>query len=176
MLTKNASLFLPKLQPDRLFTIDGYESGMAACRAAREVAGMIDGASARFGFLSAPGAAGFMGAGWWLALIAALEDSAGCAFWHALDCGGSAAYALGAVRMGQKHAVLQAPTAQFKAVKAVYMQESGTLLRARPPSFHLIPSLCHTSSLVGYFTDGYCQSSDPENKLPDTRQKKDCYP
>ncbi|PHY95446.1 hypothetical protein CSR02_00400 [Acetobacter pomorum] len=176
MLTKNASFFLPKLHPNKLFTIDGYESGMAACRAAREVAGMMEGAQAGFGFLSAPGAAGFMGVGWWQALIAALEDSAGLAFWHALDCGGSAAYALGAVRMGQKCAVLQAPIPQFNAVKAVYTQESGVLFHARPPSFHLIPSLCHTSSLVGYFTDGYCQSSDPENKLPDTRQKKDCYP
>ncbi|KAA8387943.1 hypothetical protein FKW31_01905 [Acetobacter sp. DmW_136] len=176
MLTKNASFFLPKLPPDKLFTIDGYESGMAAYRAARTVEGMIEGARARFGFLSAPGAAGFMGAAWWLALIAALEDSTGLAFWHALDCGGSAAYALGAVRMGQKHAVLQASAAQFNAIKAVYTQEFGMLLSARPPSFHLIPSLCHTSSLVGYFTDGYCQSSDPENKLPDTRQKKDCYP
>jgi hypothetical protein len=86
--------------------------------------------------LSAPGAAVYAGAGWWLALIEAAAGGAPPPP-HLLDCGAAAGRALEALRAGQRHLIFQAPDAIFAEVSAIAASFGAVVLRAPPPSLDL---------------------------------------
>jgi hypothetical protein len=86
--------------------------------------------------LSAPGAAVYAGAGWWLALIEAAAGGAPPPP-HVLDCGGAAGRALEALRAGQKRLVLQAAEAVFAEVSVIAVSFGATVLPVPPPSLDL---------------------------------------
>lgn len=65
--------------------------------------------------LSAPGAAGYAGASWWIALAAAARvEAPGLIAADILDCGAAAGYALEALRNGQR-AIVLAPSCAARA-------------------------------------------------------------
>jgi hypothetical protein len=92
--------------------------------------------------LSAPGAAGNMGAAWFLALVEQARDgfrggSAPPPHWAVLDCGQAPGLALSALRAGARVLVLDPAAPAFAAV-AVAAAEAGTALWAeRPPTLDL---------------------------------------
>lgn len=169
MLTENRPLFSLSPSGIRYVCVSGHAQACMALYAADQAAyaGCV-------GLLSPPGAAAFMGVGWWHALMEGVAESATRGFMHVLDCDSSPAGALMALRCGQQAAILRQQNPQYKTVRALYAQQNAALLPQRPPSFNLITPVSATSSLVGYFAHGYCQHQHPENNVPDTRQKKDC--
>jgi succinyl-CoA synthetase beta subunit len=86
--------------------------------------------------LSAPGAAIYAGAGWWLALVEAAAGGAPPPP-NFLDCGGAAGRALEALRAGQKHIILQAPEAIFAEVSVIAASFDAAVLAVAPPSLDL---------------------------------------
>ena len=96
--------------------------------------------------LSAPGAAGFAGAGFWRALIgAAGAEAAGVP--DILDCADAAGAAFAALRLGQRWLVLAAAAPGFAAVVAVAAAQgkrgpgggvlAGGVLAEAPPALDL---------------------------------------
>ncbi|WP_338332764.1 hypothetical protein [Acetobacter sp. LMG 32666] len=169
MLTENRPLFSSSPACIRYVCVYDHAGAHMALAAAdrAEYGGCV-------GLLSPSGAAAYMGAGWWRALMGSVAESARRAFVHVLDCDSTPAGALMALRCGQQAAILCPQNPQYETIRALYAQQNATLLSQRPPSFNLIMPLSATSSLVGYFAHGYCQHQHPENNVPDTRQKKDC--
>lgn len=88
--------------------------------------------------LSAPGAAGFLGAGGWRALVAAAARQApGVPFRDALCCAAAPGLALAALRAGCRIVVLDAACAAFRQVAGAAFQLGATLLPARPAALDL---------------------------------------
>jgi hypothetical protein len=88
--------------------------------------------------LSAPGAGGFAGAAWFLAMVrAAAARQPGVAHQAALDCADAAGTALAALRDGARIIVLDGACPAFPAVAAAMAQAGATLLPARPAALDL---------------------------------------
>lgn len=92
--------------------------------------------------LSAPGAAGTMGAGWFLALVAQARDGSGGArppppHWAVLDCGDAPGFALHALRAGARALVLDPAAPAFPAVAAAAAEAGAALWAERPPALDL---------------------------------------
>ena len=88
--------------------------------------------------LSAPGAAGFLGAGGWRALAAAAARGApGAPFRDALCCAAAPGLALAALRAGCRMLVLDGACAGFGPVAGAASQLGATLLPARPAALDL---------------------------------------
>jgi hypothetical protein len=88
--------------------------------------------------LSAPGAGGFAGAGWFLALVAEARrrhPAVACA--AALDCADAPGSALAALRAGVRVIVLEGGCPAFGAVAAAAAELGAAVLPARPPAFDL---------------------------------------
>ncbi|WP_141325418.1 hypothetical protein [Acetobacter orleanensis] len=155
---ENSPILSPPVLPFGFFTLHDYATGMAVCHAARE-AGVLNAqtALAPFGFLSAPGAACFMGAPWWQALIRQLEQASGCAYFHVLDCGTSVGHAALARTQGQKSVILEGEAERIAAAGVLYQTSGGLLFSVRPPSFDLTGPLCTKTHLAAYFMRSYCQ-------------------
>ncbi|MBS0960841.1 MULTISPECIES: hypothetical protein [Acetobacter] len=133
---KTSLFFSAKTDTLSWLTLHNFASGVAACQQAKELR-----PHPAFGFISAPGAAGFMGAGWWQALIRAVQEQSGYACPHILDCGADPGYALFAASQGQKLIVLEAPSPVLESVNEVYERLGGHVFSMRPPSFDLISTL-----------------------------------
>lgn len=158
MVMENTPNLFPTFLPCGFLTLHDYATGMAACAAARNAGVLTAQASvAPFGFLSAPGAAGFMGALWWQALIRQMEEETGCRYVHVLDCGSSVGHAVLARTQGQKNVILQTDPARAAAVRVLYQSEGGVFFSARPPSFDLTGPLSSKTHLAAYFMRSYCQ-------------------
>jgi hypothetical protein len=88
--------------------------------------------------LSAPGAAGTLGPGGWLALVGAARAAApGATVQDVLCCGDSPGHALAALRAGCRRLVLDPGCPAFPAVQAAAAECGATLLPARPPALDL---------------------------------------
>jgi hypothetical protein len=83
--------------------------------------------------LSARGAGGFAGAGWFLAIVAA----AGPGMPAAIDCADAPGAALEALRAGARIVVLDRACPAFPAVAAAAAEAGACLLPDRPPSLDL---------------------------------------
>lgn len=180
MVMKKASLLSPSFVPPHLFTLHDYASGVAVWEAA-SAAGVPFSKNGQpmVGFLSAPGAAGFMGVRWWLALIGEMEKHLQHPCFHILDCGESPGYAMAAAGL-QQRIVLRGDSAGTRAVKRFYEEAGGHVFITRPPSFDLIPSLSVTTHLAAYFTRSYCQGRVPDLNSPEAKPEEgfpnDAYP
>lgn len=91
--------------------------------------------------LSAPGAAGNMGVGWFLALVAQAKDALGPAaaplHWAVLDCGDAPGFALSALRAGARGLVLDPAVPAFPMVAAAAAEVGAALWAGRPPALDL---------------------------------------
>ncbi|NMJ42576.1 hypothetical protein GWK16_15120 [Roseomonas sp. JC162] len=88
--------------------------------------------------ISAPGAAGFLGPAWFLALAAEAGRRHPGAAWDAvLDCADAAGTALAAIRAGARCLVLAADATGFAAVAGAAAEAGVVLLPSRPPSLDL---------------------------------------
>lgn len=88
--------------------------------------------------LSAPGAGGFAGAAWFLAMVrAAAARHPGVPHQAALDCADAAGTALAALRDGARIIVLDGACPAFPAVAAAAAEAGATLLPARPAALDL---------------------------------------
>jgi hypothetical protein len=93
--------------------------------------------------LSTPAAAGGMGAGWFLALVAQAREAVGGdarpppLHWAALDCGDSPGFALQALRAGARVLVLAPAAPAFPAVAAAADEAGAVLWAERPPALDL---------------------------------------
>jgi hypothetical protein len=83
--------------------------------------------------LSAPGAAGYGGAAWFLACCA----EAGGADLAVLDCGPDPGRVLQALRAGLPAVVFTGPATLADTLEGIAAQAGCTLLRARPPAFDM---------------------------------------
>jgi hypothetical protein len=83
--------------------------------------------------LSAPGAAGYGGAGWFLACCA----EAGGQALAVLDCGAAPGRALQAIRAGLPAIVFTGPQKLADTLAPIAAQAGCTLLRARPPALDM---------------------------------------
>ena len=88
--------------------------------------------------LSAPGAAAFLGAGGWRALVAAAaRDAPGAPFRDALCCAAAPGLALAALRAGCRLLVLERACTAFGQVADAADSVGATLLPARPAALDL---------------------------------------
>lgn len=88
--------------------------------------------------LSAPGAAGFLGAQGWRALVARATAAAqGAPFQDALCCAGAPGLALAALRAGCRMLVLDGACPGFAAVAGATAEAGAVLLAGRPPALDL---------------------------------------
>lgn len=88
--------------------------------------------------LSARGAAGHAGAGWFLALVGlAAERHPGVRHAAALDCADAGGVALAALRAGARILVLERACPTFGAVASAAAEAGALLLPERPPSLDL---------------------------------------
>lgn len=87
--------------------------------------------------LSAPDAACFMGAAWWLALMHAATAGRPCAVIDVLDCGDAAGWAMQALRLGQKRLIVDPACPQFDAVLERAVTTGATIGTIRPPALDL---------------------------------------
>lgn len=90
--------------------------------------------------LSAPGAAGSLGAAWFQALVARALGAVPPPLppWAlVLDCADAPGLALAALRAGVRCLVLDAASPGFAGVAAAAAEVGGTLLGARPPALDM---------------------------------------
>jgi hypothetical protein len=88
--------------------------------------------------LSAPGAAGYAGCGWWRALIqAACGEFPKTPAQDVLDCGAAPGFAMAALRIGQRHLVLAPSCPAFPAVTAAAGTLGAVVLPKRPAALDL---------------------------------------
>lgn len=107
--------------------------GLAQAEAALAAAG-----SSGVLLLSAPGAAGFAGPAWFLALVdEAARRVPGARWAAALDCADAAGTALAAIRAGTRLLVLDGESPAFPAVAAAAAEAGSVLLPERPPALDL---------------------------------------
>ena len=115
------------LGPFPAVTVHGLAHALAALAPGRGVT-----------LLSAPGAAGYAGCGWWRALVEqarARHPATEAA--DILDCGEAAGRALEALRIGQKTLILDPACTACAAVAAAAAECGATLLDRRPESLDL---------------------------------------
>ena len=99
----------------------------------------------RIVFLSPPGAAAYMGSGWWMELIRQLrllemKQKHRVDFIDILDCGHQVGRAVTALGAGQTHLVLAATAPQYRAVTLLARSLGAVIYPDRPvarPTFHL---------------------------------------
>jgi hypothetical protein len=107
--------------------------GLAGARAALAAAGPRG-----VLLLSAIGAGGFAGAGWFLGVVAAAAAAhPGVPHRAALDCADAAGTALMALRAGLRLVVLEGACPGFAAVSSAAAALGAQVLPARPPSLDL---------------------------------------
>jgi hypothetical protein len=88
--------------------------------------------------LSAPGAAGYAGSLWWIALAAAARAAApGLIVADILDCGAEAGYALAALRSGQRLLVLAGSCPARAAVVSGAAGIGACVLDCAPPALDM---------------------------------------
>jgi hypothetical protein len=89
--------------------------------------------------LSAPGAAGSLGPGWFLALVRQAMAGAPPGVPHraALDCADAPGHALAALRAGARLLVLDPSAPAFPGVVAAAAEIGAEVLAARPPALDL---------------------------------------
>jgi hypothetical protein len=90
--------------------------------------------------LSAPGAAGSMGAAWFLALVAQAREALGAEappHWAVLDCGNAPGFALQALRAGAAVLVLDPAVPAFAAVAAAAASVGAVVWAERPTALDL---------------------------------------
>jgi hypothetical protein len=88
--------------------------------------------------LSAPGAAGSLGPGWFLAIIAAAAAARpGVPHRAALDCADAPGAALAALRAGARLLVLDPECPAFAAVLGAAKESGAAVWPARPPALDL---------------------------------------
>lgn len=88
--------------------------------------------------LSAPGAAGFLGPSWFLAMTAeAGRRHPGTAWEAVLDCADAAGTALAAIRAGARSVILAGGAPGFAAVAAAAAEAGVDLRHGRPDSLDL---------------------------------------
>ncbi len=89
--------------------------------------------------LSAPGAAGSLGAAWFLALVRGAAERAPRRAAHraALDCGDAPGHALAALRAGARLLILDPAIPAFAAVESAAAEVGAELWTARPPALDL---------------------------------------
>jgi hypothetical protein len=88
--------------------------------------------------LSAPGAAGYAGFGWWRALIAAAREAApGVAVEDMLDCDDLAGIAVEALHAGCRAIVFTGNVAQAEQLGALAEACGARMLRNAPPALDL---------------------------------------
>lgn len=110
-------------------TVHGLREAEAALAAAGP-AGVL--------LLSAPGAAGYAGPDWFLALTAeAARRRPGVPCAALLDCADAAGVALDALRAGARQVVLDGACPAFGAVAAAAAEIGARVLPARPPALDL---------------------------------------
>lgn len=110
--------------------VHGFEDARAALAAA--------GAGRVVTLLSAPGAAGYAGIGWWRTLVAAAREAApDVAAEDVLDCGDLAGIAAEALRAGCQAIVFTGNPAQAGRLAALAGLSGARLLRAAPPALDL---------------------------------------
>jgi hypothetical protein len=103
---------------------------MAAAMRARGAAGVV--------LLSAPGAAAYLGAPLWCAMLAeACRQAPGAVFVAALDCGGNPGLALAALRTKVRVVVMDRRSPGFAAVAAAAAEAGAALWTSRPPAIDL---------------------------------------
>ena len=121
----------PSRPPERAVVVHGHAHATLALEQAR-------GLPIRLVLLSAPAAACFMGAAWWLALIRACAPQvAACGASDCLDCGAAAGRAMEALRLGARHLVLSPDCPQFDAVLARAAALGARLDASRPQALDL---------------------------------------
>jgi hypothetical protein len=110
--------------------VHAAEQAAAALAAAAGPCGVL--------LLSAPGAAGSLGAAWFLALVArAAAEVPGRRHWAALDCGDAPGHALAAIRAGVRLLILSPACPAFPGVQAAAAEADATLWPARPSALDL---------------------------------------
>lgn len=88
--------------------------------------------------LSAPGAAGYLGAGWFLAVAQAAAAAHPDVLHKAvLDCADAPGHALAALRAGLREVVLDPACPAFAQVSAAAVAIGGRVRASRPPSLDL---------------------------------------
>ena len=89
--------------------------------------------------VSAPGAALYAGAAWWVALVAAIRaEHPGMPFEDLLDCGDAPGRAAEALRAGQRRLVLRgAPPASYERVRLMAEALGAVLLSTMPQALDL---------------------------------------
>jgi hypothetical protein len=88
--------------------------------------------------LSAPGAAGFMGPGWFLALVApAMAAFAAVPCRAVLDCADAPGQALAALRAGLRWVVLAPEVPGFAEICAAALESGATVLPAAPAALDM---------------------------------------
>ena len=91
-----------------------------------------------FDILSGPGAALYMGCGWWRAMLEEARSQ-----WplligiDILDCADDAARAMEALKIGQQHLVLSAHSPAFKAALAIAENAGAVVFENRPEALEV---------------------------------------
>jgi hypothetical protein len=116
----------------------GLAPALVVRDAAKAAAALALAAGREVLLLSAPGAAGFLGAGGWRALVAAAARQApGAPFRDALCCAAAPGLALAALRAGCRLLVLDGACTGFGQVAGAAAAAGATLLPARPAALDL---------------------------------------
>jgi hypothetical protein len=115
----------------RAVIVHGLEEATAALAAAAQAGGGVT-------LLSAPGAAGFAGCGWWRAMVAASRAVApDVPVEDVLDCGDLAGIAVEALHAGCRAIVFTGDDAQAGPLGALSAACGARVLRAAPPALDL---------------------------------------
>lgn len=108
----------------------------------RQARAALDAAGPRgVSLLSAPRAAGSLGAAWFLALVAqaaeGLDAASAPQHWAVLDCGDAPGFALSALRAGARWLVFDPGVPAFPAVAAAAAEIGAEVWPERPPALDL---------------------------------------
>jgi hypothetical protein len=115
----------------RAVIVHGLEEAQAALAAAAE-------AGCGVTLLSAPGAAGYAGFGWWRAMVAAAREAApDVPVQDVLDCDDLAGIAVEALHAGCRTIVFTGDDAQAGPLGALAAACGARVLRAAPPALDL---------------------------------------
>ena len=128
--------------PRRAVVIHSHAHALVALAAAERVRSASGPEpSAGLLLLSAPAAAGYLGPGWWAALIAALQPRMQAVdAVEVLDCGEAAGRAMEALRIGLRRLILSAQCPQQRAVLARAAALGATVAAQRPEALDLAES------------------------------------
>jgi hypothetical protein len=122
-------------RPARAVVIHAHAHALAALEAAGR---LPEAARCQLILLSAPAAAGFLGPGWWAALMAVLRPQMmPAAALDLLDCGYSAGRAMEALRIGLRRLILRPGCPQHAAVLARAAPLGADLLTVRPEALDM---------------------------------------